>query len=221
MSAPLVLWDLDGTLLSCGSVTQQVFDQVLRSLVGEYVLSADPREYNGLTDPMIAAKILLDLDADPSLAPRLLEAYAAEMGSRHEQVRAEGTVLPHARESLHAVAERGIQQGVVTGNIRAIARLKVGALGLDAHLDLDAAAFGDDGPTRDDLVPIALARAGHPDPRAVWVVGDTPRDLACARVAGVRCLLVATGGHDVAELSALGADAVLPDLSGALDVLLG
>jgi len=45
------------------------------------------------------------------------------------------------------------------------------------------------------------------------VVGDTPRDLAAARAAGVRCLLVGTGGHAYADLAGIGADAVLPDLA--------
>jgi phosphoglycolate phosphatase-like HAD superfamily hydrolase len=57
------------------------------------------------------------------------------------------------------------------------------------------------------------ASGWRPDPDSVWIVGDTPRDLACARAAGVRCALVATGHRTYAELDALGADLVLPDLS--------
>jgi phosphoglycolate phosphatase-like HAD superfamily hydrolase len=53
----------------------------------------------------------------------------------------------------------------------------------------------------------------------VWIVGDTPRDLACARAVGVRCALVATGRTTVDELSRLGADIVLPDLSDARPLL--
>jgi phosphoglycolate phosphatase len=59
-----------------------------------------------------------------------------------------------------------------------------------------------------------LSAAGRrPDPGEVWIVGDTPRDVACARAVGVRCALVATGRSTVAQLSGLGADIVLPDLS--------
>jgi phosphoglycolate phosphatase-like HAD superfamily hydrolase len=47
----------------------------------------------------------------------------------------------------------------------------------------------------------------------VWIVGDTPRDLACAQAIGVRCALVATGHRTIGELADLGADIVLPDLS--------
>jgi phosphoglycolate phosphatase len=67
-------------------------------------------------------------------------------------------------------------------------------------------------------VPVALERARRLrgldlDPTDVWVVGDTPRDLACARTTGVRCALVATGHAPLDELRATDADAVLQDLS--------
>lgn len=127
-------------------------------------------------------------------------------------------MLPHVPAVLAGLAARGWLQGVVTGNVRATARTKVTALGLAPHLDLEAAAYGDDGPTRDALVPVALQRAGRRAQDA-WVVGDTPHDLACARAGGVRCLLVATGSHPYDELCTLGADAVLPDLRDALAVL--
>jgi phosphoglycolate phosphatase-like HAD superfamily hydrolase len=60
--------------------------------------------------------------------------------------------------------------------------------------------------------------------RHVWIVGDTPLDVACGRHEGVRTLAVATGRHGTGELGACGADAVVPDLSdveGALATLLG
>ncbi|MCL2394209.1 MAG: HAD hydrolase-like protein, partial [Acidimicrobiaceae bacterium] len=68
------------------------------------------------------------------------------------------------------------------------------------------------------LVPIAMRRAAELRdarcrPDQVWVIGDTPRDLACARAAGARCLLVGTGKTPADQLATLGADAVLDDLS--------
>jgi phosphoglycolate phosphatase-like HAD superfamily hydrolase len=216
----LVLWDLDGTLLRCGEVTNAAFAAVLSELVGDYTFTAEPMDYSGLTDPVIAAAVLEHVGADPALLDDLLRLYAAEMARRHLEIRATGTVMPFAHETLAALGERGLHQGVVTGNVASTARVKVAAFGFDAHLDMDAGAYGDDGPSRDHLVPIALARAASPDPTQVWVVGDTARDLACARVAGVKCLLVATGGVPLEVLEGLGADAVLPDLEHALDVLL-
>jgi len=68
---------------------------------------------------------------------------------------------------------------------------------------------GDGGPA----VPGGGVDALVAAPGEVWIVGDTARDLACARAVGVRCALVATGRTPVGELAGLGADIVLPDLS--------
>jgi phosphoglycolate phosphatase len=121
-------------------------------------------------------------------------------------------------------ADGDVSQTVLTGNTAANARAKLDAFGLTRHLDLEIAAFGSDDADRTRLVPIALERARRlrqlePDPSEVWVIGDSPADLACARAGGVRCLLVATGRPELEELSALEADAVLPDLSDVERVL--
>jgi phosphoglycolate phosphatase len=77
--------------------------------------------------------------------------------------------------------------------------------------------YGDSAQDRAAVARVALDRlsaAGcQPDPSQVWIVGDTPRDLACAQAIGVRCALVATGRRTIGELTGLGADIVLPDLS--------
>jgi phosphoglycolate phosphatase-like HAD superfamily hydrolase len=118
----------------------------------------------------------------------------------------------------HFTAERALQS-VVTGNIRSVARRKLEAGGMDHHLLLDHGGYGSDHHDRTELVRLALARlAAHEgsdsiDPERVWIIGDTPRDVACAQGAGVRCLLVATGTYGVDQLDGLGADHVLADLA--------
>jgi phosphoglycolate phosphatase-like HAD superfamily hydrolase len=109
---------------------------------------------------------------------------------------------------------------LLTGNIAANAAVKVAAFGLDQWLDLSLGAYGSDEADRNLLVPVALRRLASVrgvclDPSDSWVIGDTPRDLECARVAGARCLLVATGRYSMKQLAALGADAVLADLADA------
>jgi phosphoglycolate phosphatase-like HAD superfamily hydrolase len=126
-------------------------------------------------------------------------------------------------------AEPGVLQSLLTGNLEANARMKVAAFGLDRWLDFEAGAYGSDDADRERLVPVALERVERRygrrlDPRDVWVVGDTPRDLACARAGGARCLLVGTGRDGYERLKGIGADAVLPDLSDAdavVDLLVG
>jgi phosphoglycolate phosphatase-like HAD superfamily hydrolase len=135
-------------------------------------------------------------------------------------IRRDGYVHPGVDELLPRLHRTpGVVQSVLTGNLAANARLKLGAFGLDRWVELDIAATGSDHHDRAELVPQAVrkaeARFGHrfaPSDQ-VWVVGDTPRDLQCARAGGARCLLVATGRFPFDALRPLEADAVLLDLS--------
>lgn len=109
-------------------------------------------------------------------------------------------------------------QSVLTGNLAANALVRLAAFGIESMFDLDVGAFGSDHADRSTLVPVAVGRAGALRGRRfttgqVWVVGDSPKDLECARAGGVRCLLVATGRVSAAALLLLEPDALLPDLS--------
>ncbi len=108
--------------------------------------------------------------------------------------------------------------------MRALAEVKLATLGLDRYLDLRVGAYGDAHEIRADLVPLARAsaaaayRADFGGPATV-LVGDTPLDIGAARAAGARGVGVATGSSTVADLTAAGADAVLPDLADTTRVL--
>jgi phosphoglycolate phosphatase-like HAD superfamily hydrolase len=91
------------------------------------------------------------------------------------------------------------------------------AAGLGEWFPRGRGAFGSDHDRRDALVPIAVARhGGEPD---VVVVGDTPRDVACAHAGGARCVAVTTGAHGPDDLR--GADAVAGHLPAAAAVIRG
>jgi len=139
-----------------------------------------------------------------------------------EMVIAEGTVLPGVREALAAVATHAedgpVVQAVLTGNLPALAKVKLQPLGLTEHLDLDAGAYGDVSSVRADLVPVARRRAAARygadfSGRATVLVGDTPHDVEAAIRAGARVVGVATGRFSAAELTHAGADVVLADLT--------
>jgi phosphoglycolate phosphatase-like HAD superfamily hydrolase len=113
---------------------------------------------------------------------------------------------------------------LLTGNIRALAEVKLGPLGLLNHLDLDAGAYGDVHEVRAELVHVARRNAGRAYGRdfageATILVGDTPRDIEAALATGARAVGVATGSFTVAQLAAAGAHAVLPDLTDTSEVL--
>ena len=113
---------------------------------------------------------------------------------------------------------------MLTGNIRALAEVKLGALGLRDLLDLDIGAYGDAHEVRSELVHVARARAAAATGadfggESTVLVGDTPLDVAAALATGARAVGVATGDYSEADLAAAGAHAVLPNLTDTPRVL--
>jgi phosphoglycolate phosphatase len=162
-----------------------------------------------------------------------LAAQAPELGAG---VRARGRVLPGAVDALHALAAMSdgsagahgqaglVVQSVLTGNLRPLAEVKIGELGLAGYLDLDVGAYGDEHEVRSDLVRVARDRAAAAygaafDGDATVLIGDTPHDVQAARATGARSVAVTTGGASAAELAAAGADVVLPDLTDTAAVV--
>ena len=222
-----MLWDVDGTLVDTAGVTAQSFDRAVEAALGRH-----PGDHGvpmtGRTDPSIVLEILACAGLDEEEARRhlaqvvhRLEAELAASAARFKRV---GRVLPGVEEVLDRLhAHSSVSQSVLPGNTAANASVKLETFGLARWLDLEIGAFGSDRPDRDDLVPVALERARRLrrrtfSPAEVWVVGDTRRDLACARAAGVRCLLVGTGRVPMSELRPAGADHVLDDLSDTEEV---
>jgi phosphoglycolate phosphatase len=122
------------------------------------------------------------------------------------------------------VADGQIIQSLLTGNIPVMARVKLSALGLTAHLDLNIGAYGDVSRVRADLVPIARRNAaarygGDFAGRATVLVGDTPSDIEAAAAHGARSVGVASGQFTRQQLADAGADAVLADLTDTTEVV--
>jgi phosphoglycolate phosphatase len=138
---------------------------------------------------------------------------------------AKGIALPGAAAALAALAANGpVRQSVLTGNVKAMAEVKLAPFGLTAHLDLDIGAYGNESGVRSDLVALARDRAfaayGHDyGGQATVLVGDTPLDVEAALTTGARAVGVATGRSSEAELAAAGAHAVLPDLADTAEVV--
>lgn len=216
----LILWDVDGTLLRAGPVAAEIFDAAVAHVTG-----LDPTGHgvcmSGKTDPQIAAEILAGQGMDGHAAqrhvPAILEQLAERLAARRERVAREGRAMPGVSRLLAALDDHdGVVQSVLSGNVAANARVKTEALGLSGWFDWRLGAFGSDHADRRELVGVARRRARavlEGEPETVWVVGDTPHGLACARAGGARCLLVATGRFERERLEGLGADAVVDDLA--------
>jgi phosphoglycolate phosphatase len=224
----LVLWDIDGTLLHGGPAAREVFADAVARVTGTPSDDGGVR-MSGKTDPLIALEIMaragIAEEEARSYLPKVMLALEEGLEAAADRIRTEGRVHPGAVNVLRALSEDpAFVQSVLTGNLKANARVKLASFGLDRYLDLDVGAYGSDDPDRSRLIPIALRRVEErrgwsPRPEDVWIIGDTPRDLDAARATGVRCLLVATGGYGFDELAGLGADAALPHLEDTEAVL--
>lgn len=212
----LLLWDIDGTLIASGGAGMRALRQALLRVFAING-SLDDIDFAGRTDRWIIRRICekFGLPVTEENFTRLFDGYVAALPA--ELANPAARVLPGVRELLAAAATRpGVAQGLLTGNMRLGAQVKLGHHGLWGFFPFGG--FADDGEQRNDISPHALRRAHEHArvifaPDRVWVIGDTPHDIACARVIGARALAVATGSHTVAELAAHQPDAVFTDLA--------
>jgi phosphoglycolate phosphatase-like HAD superfamily hydrolase len=217
----LILFDIDGTLLMG---TPRAHTEALAVAMADvYGVAVDVGDVvavrpAGRTDQEIARLVLRGAGvADGVVTAGLADwmARAAEVYPRIDEAHPGPDVAPGAATALARVAEGPASVALLTGNLEPIAHAKMARAGLAPWFARGRGAFGSDHERRDALVPIAVGR--EPAPLPAVVVGDTPRDIACARAAGARCVAVTTGAYDAVALA--GADAVVPGLEGAADVL--
>lgn len=212
----LLLFDVDGTLLR-GGPAKVAFGRALDEVFGLRA-GAEDVDFSGKTDPQIVREVM-ERSGVPrrrveELLPRVWSRYLAELEERIQGDPPER--LPGVVELLAELEEAGeAALGLVTGNLAGGARLKLEAVGLAHHFPVGA--YGSDHEERDHLPGIAAERAarhwGRPfRPDSVVVVGDTPRDIRCARVHGARSVAVATGRFSFDALAAEAPDHLLEDL---------
>ncbi|MDI3339998.1 MAG: haloacid dehalogenase-like hydrolase [Sphaerobacter sp.] len=225
----LVLFDIDGTLLRAGDRDHQAAFVAAMQQVYGVPATLDGVPLAGMLDSQIARLALARHGLTAEAIAARLPAMMALMGERYAAAVARGSrrdhVLPGVRRLAARLRAEGFALGVLTGNAEAVARAKLAAAGL-ADL-FPVGAYGDAAWERGHLVAAAQAAArehygADVDGARPILVGDTPHDIAAARVAGARVLAVATGRYGVDELAAHGPDAVLPDLgdvAAALDAL--
>jgi phosphoglycolate phosphatase-like HAD superfamily hydrolase len=211
---PLLLFDIDGTLIRTGSLSLgPAYADVLRRVFGLEKLERIP-DASGWLDRQIVAE-LARLHGIPCSPEQVTEA--CRMLAEHGRtVKLTPVLLPGVPELLDLLRHRDFPLAILTGNLEEMAWAKIDAAGLrDAF---EVGAFGDEADERADLVPLAIARAEEHfgrrfDLRRVCVIGDTPRDVACAKFHGARSIAVATGRWTREQLAEQGADVVLSDLT--------
>ncbi|KAB2642126.1 MAG: HAD family hydrolase [Verrucomicrobia bacterium] len=218
----LYLFDIDGTLIDTGGAGMRALQEATQEIFG----SAGPElDLAGSTDRGIAEFIHAHFGMPPE--DRQLEDFFAiyhhKLNWHLAHGPASGRVLSGVPEVLTALARRpAATLGLLTGNTATGATAKLQHFKLDTYFGFGA--FGGEHVDRNQLGPLALQRAaahaGHPFTAAqTLVIGDTPKDIACAHAIGARCLAVATGRFSIADLTDAGADRVVATLDAALEWL--
>lgn len=212
---PLVLFDIDSTLVKWSPAHYEAFQEAYRQVYG--VEGKHERPYHGMTDQTIIFHVISNAGLDQATILAKLPQALQVMATTYEHlVQAETiTVLPGVRELLSSLQQRGAVLGLVTGNIQPIARAKLSKAGLWNYFL--CGGFGSDDRERSRMVTIAISRArehGFSGSLSdVIVVGDSPLDIVAAHGAGVRGFGVATSDYSVDELKAAGAEVALPSFA--------
>jgi phosphoglycolate phosphatase-like HAD superfamily hydrolase len=216
----LALFDIDGTLLlKASGAHAAAVHEALREV---YAVVDPPKvEAAGRTDYEIARHICLLSGVTAANFDRGRLAFREACVSAFARLCPDdltGHVSPGMPDVLEALAERdGVRLGLLTGNLEPIAHLKLNRAHLWKYFEAGVGGFGSDDEDRTELPAIARKRAGgYPRSKTV-IIGDTPRDIACARADGVRCIAIATGPFKASELR--DADTVLETAHDLLEVL--
>ena len=216
----LLLWDIDGTLISTGAAGQRAIGRATAQRFEAGDLNGV--EIAGRTDVGIGRQILSKYGApvNDETVHSFLDLYVELLAE--ELPRGKGRVLPGVLDLLQdAATNSDITLGLLTGNLERGAKLKL------EHYDLwrffAFGAFADDHHDRNELGAFALARAREATgidfaAAQVDVIGDTGHDIACGKAFGARTIAVATGSWSRERLEEHQPDFLFDDLANVDEV---
>lgn len=222
MSARLILFDIDGTLIRPNGIGRAAIRPTLRHLVGRDTaldgLSLAGKVDWGIWRELLAREGITAAEVDARLG-EISDRYIAELA---RVLAADDGPRPELLPGVVALLERlsgsnDVVLGLLTGNFARSASLKLEAAGLARYFRVGA--YGEDAPERASLPAVAVARAARLDPgipregAGIVIIGDTEHDVSCGAALGVRTLGVATGARAAATLRAAGADLVVNSLA--------
>src|SRR5881296_862351 len=212
----IVLFDIDGTLLTTAGAARAAFSRGLTEAAGRPI-NPDGYSFSGRTDPQIARDILsshgLNEEEMEEAIPESIRLYLKYFALTPSLDKAR--LLPGVPGLLKTLATRsGARTALLTGNVEPGARLKLGHFGIAGYFDFSLSCFGSDHADRYRLPALALERARArlgPDvaARQLVLVGDSEHDVLCGRSIGARAVAVCTGWTPVQVLRSLRPD-VLP-----------
>ncbi len=228
MRPTVLLFDIDGTLVTTGGAGRRAISRAFEKLHGR-LDACDSFSLSGMTDRAIVRKALsiIGVEPTPDAIDAVIENYLAFLGEEVQRTE-DRLYFVHAgmREAVAEARSRsGVAVGLGTGNVREGARVKLERVGLYHQF-----AFGGFGCDHEDRVELIRhgARAGAKlldaslETCRVVVIGDTPKDVAAAKGIGAICIGVGTGNFSPQQLKEAGAEFAFQDFTSpeALEALL-
>jgi phosphoglycolate phosphatase len=219
MRPTVLLFDIDGTLVTTGGAGRRSMDLAFERLHGRRD-ACDSFSMSGMTDRAIVRKALdlIGVPTTPDAISAVIDAYIQHLAEEVPRVADRDYILhPGMREAVDtALALPGFAVGLGTGNVREGARIKLERVRIH-----DRFAFGGFGCDHEDRVELirhgartGAAQLGVPlEQCRVVVIGDTPKDVAAAQGIGATCIGVGTGSFSPEQLLACGADYAFPNLT--------
>jgi phosphoglycolate phosphatase len=205
----LLLFDIDGTILTSGGAGEQSLKDAMKSRFG---VDEDLKGIHlpGATDAKIA-KFLLEkhgIESSPGNIASLLDEYLSHLPTRMHQH--SGTLLPGILPLLEMLSKRpDAVLALLTGNMVRGAEIKLTHYGVWHYFEFGA--YADDHHERNELGKFAQARALNRHgvefpPEKIYIIGDTPRDIECGRAIAAKTVAVATGHYSKDELASCSPD---------------
>lgn len=219
MRPTVLLFDIDGTLVTTGGAGRRSMDLAFERLHGRRD-ACDSFSMSGMTDRAIVRTALeiIGVTPSPDAISAVIDAYLQHLAEEVPRVAERDYILhPGMREAVDAALSRqGFAVGLGTGNVREGARIKLERVRI--HDRFSFGGFGCDHEDRVELIRhgarSGAALLGVPFEQCrVVVIGDTPKDVAAARGIGATCIGVGTGNFSPEDLLACGADYAFPDLT--------
>ncbi len=219
MKQKLILFDIDGTLLKGKSKIH--FNSFIKAFKKIFKIDVNPNEINhdGMTDKRIILELSkrYGVPKDKTLT-RLEEIYKTMIDFYKKNVDVDNEIKPNdnVEKLLTLLKKKGYILGLLTGNLKKIAKTKIGKFDLNKYFDLGS--FGEISENRSKLLEDAIKQAESKfkinlKKEDIFVIGDTKFDVECGKEIGVKIIAIATGKYSLEELKKYNPDYIFKDFS--------
>ena len=212
----LYLFDIDGTILSPGPSARKAINQAIENFTG-VPPNLQIKDVAGMTDRLIVRNALEKSGADGDITEVITDIINDYLTIfENTYLKSDGAfVFEDALHLVHKIKEKSFPLGLLTGNVKRGAKIKLGKFDLMKHFSFGV--YGEEGATRSDLPIVARNRAKEILGKSfefedIVLVGDTPEDAIAAKVNGCKSIIVCRRQEWYNDIVNAGADLIVDNL---------